>query len=187
MEFIDGATYNVTTTLTKSISTATAKVCTVNASFTKKMPTDAPTFNYRDGFTKNPEYIIPAGGTYSVLASGNKGGTFDLRNILIINNNTQWNGVDLFDEANAGVFTFNVAGGTYTNGNLDKAEATGWRYIMAVNNSGEQNLVDNSTERTIKANYNYFNISKRKETAAGLQATTLFHLHLLRRLFTALG
>ena len=96
------------------------------------------------------------------MASGNKGGTFDLRNILIINNNTQWNGVDLFDEANAGVFTFNVAGGTYTNGNLDKAEATGWRYIMAVNNSGEQNLVDNSTERTIKANYIYKNISKRK-------------------------
>ena len=162
MEFIDGATYNVTTTLTKQISTATAKVCTINASFTKKMPTDAPTFGYRDGFTKNPEYIIPTGGNYSVLASGNKGGTFDLRNILIINNNTTWNGVDLFDEANAGVFTFNVAGGTYNNGNLDKAEATGWRYIMAVNNSGEQNLVDNSTERTIKANYIYKNISKRK-------------------------
>lgn len=166
MEFIDGATYNVTTTLTKSISTATAKVCTINASFTKKMPTDAPTFGYRDGFTKNPEYIIPTGGNYKVLASGNKGGTFDLRNILIINNNTSWNGVDLFDEANAGVFTFNVAGGTYNNGNLDKAEATGWRYIMAVNNSGEQNLVDNSTERTIKADYNYFNISKRKENGS---------------------
>ena len=166
MEFIDGATYNVTTTLVKNISTATAEVCTINASFTKKMPTDAPTFNYRDGFTKNPEYIIPAGGNYRVLASGNKGGTFDLRNILIINNNTTWNGVDLFDEANAGVFTFNVAGGTYNNGNLDKAEATGWRYIMAVNNSGEQNLVDNSTERTIKANYNYFNISKRKENGS---------------------
>lgn len=165
MQFIDGATYNVTTTLTKSISTATAEVCTINASFTKKMPTDAPTFNYRDGFTKNPEYIIPAGGDYSVWAS-NKGGTFDLRNILIINNNTQWNGVDLFDESNAGVFTFNVAGGTYTNGKLDKAEATGWRYIMAVNNSGEQNLVDNSTERTIKANYNYFSISKRKENGS---------------------
>ena len=165
MQFIDGATYKVTTTLTKSISTANAKVCTVNASFTKKMPTDAPTFNYRDGFTKNPEYIIPAGGDYSVWAS-NKGGTFDLRNILIINNNTTWNGVDLFDEANAGVFTFNVAGGTYNNGNLDKAEATGWRYIMAVNNSGEQNLVDNTTERTIKANYNYFNISKRKENGS---------------------
>ena len=166
MEFIDGATYNVTTTLTKRISSATAKVCTINASFTKKMPTDAPTFTYRDGFTKNPEYIIPAGGNYNVLASGNKGGTFDLRNILIINNNTTWNGVDLFDETNAGVFTFNVAGGTYNNGNLDKAEATGSRYIMAVNNSGEQNLVDNSTERTIKANYNYFNISKRKENGS---------------------
>ena len=165
-EFIDGATYNVTTTLTKSISSATAKVCTINASFTKKMPTDAPTFGYRDGFTKNPEYIIPAGDNYKVLASGNKGGRFDLRNILIINNNTSWNGVDLFDEANAGVFTFNVAGGTYNNGNLDKAEATGWRYIMAVNNSGEQNLVDNSTERTIKADYNYFNISKRKENGS---------------------
>ena len=162
MKFIDGATYNVTTTLTKQISSATAKVCTINASFTKKMPTDAPTFTYRDGFTTNPEYIIPQGGNYSVLALGNKGGTFDLRNILIINNNTTWNGVDLFDDANAGVFTFNVAGGTYTNGNLDKAEATGPRYIMAVNNSGEQNLVDNSTERTIKANYIYKNISKRK-------------------------
>ena len=169
MEFIDGATYNVTTTLTKQISSATAKVCTINASFTKKMPTDAPTFTYRDGFTKNPEYIIPAGGNYSVLASGNKGGTFDLRNILIINNNTTWNGVDLFDDANAGVFTFNVAGGTYTNGNLDKAEATGPRYIMAVNNSGEQNLVDNSTERTIKANYNYFYISKRKENGSWIR------------------
>ena len=166
MEFIDGATYNVTTTLTKSISTATAKVCTINASFTKKMPTDAPKFNYREGFTENPEYIIPTGGNYSVLASGNKGGTFDLRNILIINNNTTWNGVDLFDEANAGVFTFNVAGGTYNNGNLDKAKASGPRYIMAVNNSGEQNLVDNSTERTIKADYNYFNISKRKENGS---------------------
>ena len=166
MEFIDGATYNVTTTLTKSISTATAKVCTINASFTKKMPTDAPTFGYRDGFTKNPEYIIPTGGNYKVSASGNKGGTFDLRNILIINNNTLWNGVDLFNERNAGVFTFNVAGGTYNNGNLDKAEATGWKYIMAVNNSGEQNLVDNSTERTIKADYNYFNISKRKKNGS---------------------
>ena len=162
MAFIDGATYNVTTTLTKQISTAIAKVCTINASFTKKMPTDAPTFGYRDGFTKNPEYIIPTGGNYKVLASGNKGGTFDLRNILIINNNTTWNDVDLFDDANAGVFTFNVAGGTYKNGNLDKAEATGPTYIMAVNNSGEQNLVDNSTERTIKANYIYKNISKRK-------------------------
>ena len=162
MAFIDGATYNVTTTLTKSISTATAKVCTINASFTKKMPTDAPAFGYRDGFTKNPEYIIPAGGDYSVLASGNKGGTFDLRNILIINNNTQWHGQDLFEESNVGVFTFNVAGGTYNNGNLDKAETIGIDYIMAVNNSGAQNLVDNSTERTIKANYNYYRISKRK-------------------------
>lgn len=60
------------------------------------------------------------------------------------------------------VFTFNVAGGTYNNGNLDKAEASEPRYIMAVNNSGEQNLVDNSTERTIKADYNYFNISKKE-------------------------
>ena len=166
MEFIDGATYNVTTTLTKQISTATAEVCTINASFTKKMPTDAPTFGYRDGFTKNPEYIIPTGGNYKVLASGNKGGKFDLRNILIINNNTTWNDVDLFDEANAGVFTFNVAGGTYKNGNLDKAEATGPGYIMAVSNSGEQNLVDNSTERTIKADYMYFNISKRKKNGS---------------------
>ena len=41
MEFIDGATYKVTTTLTKNISSATAEVCTINASFTKKMPTDA--------------------------------------------------------------------------------------------------------------------------------------------------
>ncbi len=42
MQFIDGATYKVTTTLTKSISTATAEVCTVNASFTKKMPNRCP-------------------------------------------------------------------------------------------------------------------------------------------------
>ena len=166
MAFIDGATYNVTTTLTKQISSATAKVCTINASFTKKMPTDAPTFGYRDGFTKNPEYIIPTGDNYKVLPSGNKGGKFDLRNILIINNNTTWNDVDLFDETSAGLFTFNVAGGTYKNGNLDKAEATGPSYIMYVNNSDEQNLVDNSTERTIKADYNYFNISKRKENGS---------------------
>ena len=166
MEFIDGATYNVTTTLTKSISSATAPVCKVNASFTKVMPDKAPAFCYRDGFTKDPEYIIPAGNSY-VVGSSNKGGSFDLRNILIINNNTSWNGFDLFDETSNGLFTFNVANGSYkwndTDNKYDLANAeAGWPYELYVNNYGETNLVDNKTPRAITATFNYRNISKKQ-------------------------
>ena len=166
MEFIDGATYNVTTTLTKSISSATAPVCKVNASFTKVMPDDAPAFCYRDGFTKDPEYIIPDNESY-VVESSNKGGSFDLRNILIINNNKYWNGLDLFDEISNGLFTFNVANGSYKWNDTDEkydlvnAEA-GWPYKLYVNNSGETNLVDNKTPRAITATFNYKNISKKQ-------------------------
>ena len=166
MEFIDGATYNVTTTLTKSISSATAPVCKVNASFTKVMPDNAPAFCYRDGFTKDPEYIIPADNNY-VVGSSNKGGSFDLRNILIINNNTSWNGIDLFDETSNGLFTFNVANGSYkwnvTDNKYDLANAeAGWPYELYVNNYGETNLVDNKTPRAITATFNYRNISKKQ-------------------------
>ena len=163
--FIDGATYNVTGTLTKKISTATSNVCVLNASFTKVMPTSAPTFSYRDGQDKF-QYIVPASASYKITKDGegnlvNKNGEFDLRNILIINNNKTWNDKDLFDESNAGVFKFNVANGQYgTDGKLATASATGSAYKMSVNNSGK-NLVDNTTERTIAAVYNYQNISKR--------------------------
>ena len=163
--FIDGATYNVTGTLTKKISTATSNVCVLNASFTKVMPTSAPTFSYRDGQDKF-QYIVPAYASYKITKDGegnlvNKNGEFDLRNILIINNNKTWNDKDLFDESNAGVFKFNVANGQYgTDGKLATASATGSAYKMSVNNSGK-NLVDNTTERTIAAVYNYQNISKR--------------------------
>lgn len=166
MEFIDGATYNVTTTLTKKISSATAPVCKVNASFTKVMPDDAPAFCYRDGFTKNPEYIIPDNESY-VVESWNKGGRFDLRNILIINNNKYWNGIDLFDETSNGLFTFNVANGSYEWNNTDEkydlvnADA-GYPYKLYVNNRGETNLVDNKTPRAITATFNYWGISKKQ-------------------------
>ena len=158
--FIDGATYNVSITLTNTISSATANVCTVNASFTKVMPNDAPAFCYRDGFTKNPEYIIPDDNSYVVTPSKNKGGSFDFRNILIINNNKEWKGVDLMDVTANGLFKFNVANGTYDNKKLAKAETQDVKYILNVNNNGETNLVDNKTERTIAANYIYSNISK---------------------------
>ena len=164
--FIDDATYNVSMTLTNTISSATANVCTVNASFTKVMPDAAPAFCYRDGFTKNPEYIIPDGNSY-VVASSNKGGRFDFRNILIINNNKEWKGVDLMDATANGLFNFNVANGTYDNDKkLAKAETQNVNYILNVNNNGETNLVDNKTERTIAANYIYSNISKCYDTEA---------------------
>ena len=166
MAFIDDATYNVSMTLTNTISSATANICTVNASFTKVMPDDAPAFCYRDGFTKNPEYIIPDGSSY-VVASSNKGGTFDFRNILIINNNKEWKGVDLMDATANGLFKFNVANGTYDNDKkLAKASTVNTQYILNVNNSGETNLVDNKTERTIAADYIYSNISKCYDTEA---------------------
>ena len=158
--FIDGATYNVSTTLQNRASSATADVCTINASFTKVMPDAAPAFCYRDGFTKNPEYIIPDENSY-VVASSNKGGTFDFRNILIINNNKEWKGVDLMDATANGLFKFNVANGTYDNDKkLAKTETQNVNYILNVNNNGETNLVDNKTERTIAANYIYSAISK---------------------------
>ena len=164
--FIDGATYNVTGTLTKDIvAGATSNVCVLNASFTKVMPTSAPTFSYRDGFDKF-QYIVPDGANYTINPEvnnviPNKDGKFDLRNILIINNNKTWNGQDLFDESNIGVFKFNVANGQYgADGKLATASATGTSYEMTVNNSGK-NLVDNTTERTIAAVYNYQGISKR--------------------------
>ena len=166
MKFIDGATYNVTTTLTKMISSATAPVCKVNASFTKVMPNDAPAFCYRDGFTKNPEYIIPDNDSY-VVESWTKGGRFDLRNILIINNNKYWNGIDLFDETSNGLFTFNVANGSYEWNNTDEKydlvnANAGYPYKLYVNNSGETNLVDNKTPRAITATFNYWSISKKQ-------------------------
>ena len=169
MEFIDGATYNVTTTLTKKISSATAPVCKVNASFTKVMPNDAPAFCYRDGFTKNPEYIIPDNDSY-VVESWTKGGRFDLRNILIINNNKYWNGIDLFDETSNGLFTFNVANGSYewnnTDNKYDLVNANaGYPYKLYVNNGGETNLVDNKTPRAITATFNYWSISKKQNEA----------------------
>ena len=168
-KFIDDETYTVSTTLKKKIAGATAEVSTVTASFKKEMPKEAPTFGYRDGFNKS-EYIIPTGDDYAVNTPDgegnieNKDGKFDFRNILIINNNvTAWNGVDLFGE---GVFNFNVANGTYKfeNGKyvLTNAKATITpveKYILAVDNSGA-NLVDNETERTITADFVYKNISK---------------------------
>ena len=169
-KFIDDETYTVSTTLKKNIAGATAEVSTVTASFKKEMPKEAPTFGYRDGFNKF-EYIIPTGDDYAVNTPdgegniANKDGKFDFRNILIINNNvTAWNGVDLFGE---GVFNFNVANGTYKfeNGKyvLTNAKATITpveKYILAVDNSGA-NLVDNETERTITADFVYKNISKK--------------------------
>ena len=163
-DFIDDATYNVTTTLTKKISSATAEVCKVTASFTKVMPSEAPMFGYRDGFSKNPEYIIPHNKSY-VVESLNKGGYFDFRNILIINNNTTWHGWDLMHPTTDGLFTFNVADGTYSQKNgkyiLNDAVTFDTNYKLFVANSGEKNLVDNTTERTVTAKFIYRNISKR--------------------------
>ena len=159
IDFIDGETYTVSTTLQKNIAGAKADVVTVTASFTKVMPTEAPIFSYRDGFTKNPEYIIPDKNSYEISTT-NKGGSFDFRNILIINNNKEWEGMDLMDAASNGKFKFNVANGTYADKKLAKAETADVSYILNVDNSGETNLVDNKTERTIAANYVYSNISK---------------------------
>ena len=162
LEFIDGATYKATATLTKSINSATAKVCTINASFTKIMPTEAPKFCYRDGF-KEEEYIIPSNDNY-VVESSNKGGKFDFRNILIINNNEPWFGNDLFNRSNIGKFEFNVANGTYgtveNKWQLTEAKAEAYRYYLNVANDNENNLVVNTTKRTIAGKFIYKNISK---------------------------
>ena len=162
-QFIDGAVYNVSTTLKKYIATAGTEVCTVNASFKKVMPTSAPTFGYRDGFDENTEFITPNDGNYQV-GSSNKGGSFDFRNTLIINNNVNaWNGVDLFTE---GTFIFNVANGTYNaSGALDNASCTGSSYILNIQN-GNDNLVDNKTKRKISAEFVYSRISKKYDTAS---------------------
>ena len=168
--FIDGAVYNVSTTLMKYISSAATEVCTVNASFKKVMPTSAPTFGYRDGFDENTEYIRPGyydeHGIWVVsdykVSNFKKGGQFDFRNTLIINNNvTTWNGMDLFTE---GTYFFNVADGTYKNGALDKASCDGPSYILRINNNGNNNLVDNSTKRKISAQFVYKYISKKYDT-----------------------
>ena len=163
--FVDGETYNASMTLTKNISGATAEACNVTASFTKVMPTAAPTFCYRDGYNKTPEYIIPEGGDYTV-GSDNKGGSFKLNNLLIIDNNNTWKGADLFEASTAGKFSFNVSNGTYDAGkkNIVSAKAD-VPYVLYVVN-GKNNLVDNKTERTIAANYIYYHISKQynKET-----------------------
>ena len=163
--FVDGETYNASMTLTKNISGATAEACNVTASFTKVMPTAAPTFCYRDGYSKTPEYIIPEGGDYTV-GSDNKGGSFKLNNLLIIDNNNTWKGADLFEASTAGKFSFNVSNGTYDaeKKNVVSAKAD-VPYVLSVVN-GKNNLVDNKTERTIAANYIYYNISKQynKET-----------------------
>ena len=171
-QFIDGAVYNVSTTLKKYIATAGTEVCTVNASFKKVMPTSAPTFGYRDGFDENTEYITPryydSNGNWVVgdykVGSSNKGGSFDFRNTLIINNNvTTWNGMDLFTE---GTFIFNVANGTYNaSGALDNASCTGSSYILNIQN-GNDNLVDNKTKRKISAEFVYSRISKKYDTAS---------------------
>ena len=168
-KFIDGETYKVQATLTKEISTATATVSTVTASFKKVMPTEAPEFAYRDGFGKDEKgnvinkYIVPENGSYKVLNGYNKGGYYDFRNILVINNNKSvWNGQDLFDNNNdwLGEFKFNVADGTWKNSTqLDEAEAVRSGYHLNVRNYGG-NLVDNKTERTITGKFYYWNISK---------------------------
>ena len=166
--FIDGETYKVQATLTKKISTATATVSTVTASFKKVMPTEAPEFTYRDGFGKDEKgnvinkYIVPEGGNYEI-SGYNKGGYYDFRNILVINNNkTSWNGWDLFATNNEGmgVFNFNVANGTWNNGQFAEAVASPGNYRLYVNNSNQSNLVDNETERTITGKFYYYSISK---------------------------
>ena len=166
--FIDGETYKVQATLTKEISTATATVSTVTASFKKVMPTEAPEFAYRDGFDKDEKgnvinkYIVPAGGNYEI-SGYNKGGHYDFRNILVINDNkTSWNGWDLFatDNEGMGVFNFNVANGTWNNGQFAEAVARPSNYRLYVNNSDQSNLVDNKTERTITGKFYYYGISK---------------------------
>ena len=163
--FIDGETYKVQATLTKRISSATATVSTVTASFKKVMPTEAPEFAYRDGFGKDiNKYIVPDNGNYKI-SGYNKGGYYDFRNILVINNNkTSWNGIDLFDtnSENMGVFNFNVANGTWNNDQLEEAKAYPSSYRLYVNNSNDRdrNLVDNKTERTITGKFYYNRISK---------------------------
>ena len=171
--FIDGETYKVQATLTKKISTATATVSTVTASFKKVMPTEAPEFTYRDGFGKDEKgnvinkYIVPEGGNYEI-SGYNKGGYYDFRNILVINNNkTSWNGWDLFATNNEGmgVFNFNVANGTWNNGQFAEAVASPGNYRLYVNNSNQSNLVDNETERTITGKFYYYSISKHLDQA----------------------
>lgn len=151
----------------------------MNASFTKKMPESAPAFCYRDGFDKF-QYIVPKGNSYKINPEDNnvipnKNGEFNLRQILIINNNKTWNGKDLFEENAAGSFEFNVANGTYENNKLAKAKTEDVTYILKVDNSGK-NLVDNTTERTIAAVYDYKNISKRLDDNGHYQEFVDFYV-----------
>ena len=167
--FIDGATYTQTMTLKKRISNTLAVVGTITVSAKKVMPTDAPEFAYRDGFDKlngkaGHQYIQPWNGY--TCAPYNKGGYFDFKNMLIVNNNKDWNGGDAFYSSN-GAFKFIVANGTFGS-NDKKEEATAERsaFWLNVNNGNNENLVDNSTTRQITGEYQYFNISKK------LDATT---------------
>ena len=164
--FIDGETYKVQATLTKQISSATATVSTVTASFKKVMPTEAPKFSYRDGFDKDVnKYIVPTDGNYEI--NGLKNGYYDLRNILVINDNkSNWFGYDLFDTNDAkGEFKFYVANGTWKNSTqLEEAVASRGAYLLYVRNYGK-NLVDNETERTITGKFSYWRISKHLNSA----------------------
>ena len=161
--FIDGATYTQTMTLYKRISNTSAKVGTITVSAKKVMPTTAPEFAYRDGFDKlngkaGHQYIIPNDYT---CQGYNKGGHFDFKNMMIINNNQNWNGGDAFASSN-GAFKFTVANGTYDGQNVKEAiaeNATGFK--LYVTNSNEKNLVDNSTAHAITGVYEYYNISKK--------------------------
>ena len=170
-QFIDGETYKVQATLTKQISSATATVSTVTASFKKVMPTVAPKFSYRDGFDKDDKgkvinkYIVPADGNYKI--NGLKNGYYDLRNILVINDNkSNWFGYDLFDTNDTkGEFKFYVADGTWKNSTqLEEAKAVRGAYHLYVRNYGG-NLVDNETERTINGEFSYWGISKHLNSA----------------------
>ena len=168
--FIDGATYTQKMTLYKSISNTSAKVGTITVSAKKVMPTTAPAFAYRDGFAElikgkaGHQYIQPWNGY--TCDGYNKGGYFDFKNMLIVNNNKDWNGGDAFYSSN-GAFKFIVANGTFDN-NGKKEEATAEYNVFHLNvvNGSNENLVDNSTSRQITGEYQYFNISKK------LDATT---------------
>ena len=166
--FIDGATYTQHLTLYKRISNTSSKVGTITVSAKKVMPTTAPSFAYRAGFEKlvaeNHQYIIPTNGY--TCQGNNKGGRFDFKNMMIVNNNQYWNGGDAF-YSNNGAFKFTVANGTFENGNKTEAIAeNGTNFQLHVINSNNENLVDNKTSHAITGEYEYYGISKK------LDATT---------------
>ena len=166
--FIDGATYTQSMKLWKRISNTATIVGTITVSAKKVMPTTAPSFAYRAGFEKlvaeNHQYIIPANGY--TCQGNNKGGRFDFKNMMIVNNNQYWNGGDAF-YSNNGAFKFTVANGTFENGNKTEAIAeNGTNFQLYVTNSNNENLVDNKTSHAITGEYEYYGISKK------LDATT---------------